>query len=125
MSWRHILSSRFVVVPTVIAVIVVVWNLYVVMHAHGLLEGRVIDAAGNPVTGATVTLFTHDFITQVEKTRTKTDAGGRFRFTGNDSHLIQLQAQAGAASSPRVTIRLWFRAEDRTLSEPLRLPPPA
>jgi hypothetical protein len=123
MRWRRVLSSRFVIVPVVIVATVVVWNLYVTLHAHGLLQGRVIDPAGHPVDGATVTLFAHDFVTQVEKARTRTDAAGVFRFDNNDSHLIQLQAQDGGATSPRVTIRLWFRAQDRVLQTPLRLAP--
>ena len=125
MSWHRFLTNRFVVVPAGIAIVVALWNLYVALHAHGLLEGRFVDTAGRPVAGATVTLFAHDFVTQVEKARTTTDAAGRFRFTGNHSHLIQLQAQDGAASSPRITIRLWFRAQDRSLPEPLRMAPPA
>jgi hypothetical protein len=125
MSWRRLLSNRFVIVPAAIAIVVVLWNLYVAMHAHGRLEGRVTDASGNPVAGATVTLFAHDFVTQIEKARAKTDIAGRFRFDRNDSHLIQLQAQLGTAASPRITIRLWFRAQDRVFTEPLRLGPPA
>lgn len=125
MNWRRILSNRFVIVPVAIAIIVALWNLYVALHAHGLLEGRVVDVAGNPVADATVTLFAHDFVTQVEKTRIKTDAAGRFRFEDNNSHLVQLQAEAGGATSPRITIRLWFRAQDRVLTEPLRVGPPA
>ena len=54
MRWRRVLSSRFVIVPAVIAVTVVAWNLYVTQHDHGLLQGRVVDAAGHPVDGATV-----------------------------------------------------------------------
>lgn len=125
MRWRRVLLSRFVVVPVVIAVTVGAWNLYVALHAHGVLQGRVVDAAGHPVDGATVILFTHDFVTQVEKARTHTDAAGEFRFDGNDSHLIQLQAQDGRTTSPRITIRLWFRAQDRVLQQPLRLAPAA
>lgn len=121
MNWRRALSSRFVVVPAVIVVTVVGWNLYVVQHDHGLLQGQVVDAAGHPVGGATVILFAHDFVTQVEKARTHTDASGAFRFDNNDSHLVQLQAQDGDATSPRITIRLWFRAQDRVLAQPLRL----
>lgn len=125
MNWRRVLMSRFVVVPAVIAVTVVGWNLYVTQHDHGLLQGQVVDAAGRPVGGATVILFAHDFVTQVEKARTHTDAAGAFRFDHNDSHLVQLQAQDGNVTSPRITIRLWFRAQDRVLGEPLRLGPAA
>ncbi|HEY1931353.1 MAG TPA: carboxypeptidase-like regulatory domain-containing protein [Acetobacteraceae bacterium] len=125
MTWRRILLSRFFVVPTLIVVVVVAWNSYVTLHAHGLLAGRVIDASGNPVAGATVILFTHDFVTQVEKGRTRTNAAGDFQFDDNDSHLIQLQAEQGKASSRRITVRLWFRAQDRVLTKPLRLAPGA
>jgi len=123
MTWRRILLSRFVVVPVAIVASIVSWNIYVLEHAHGLLEGRVVDRAGHPLAGATVILFAHDFVTQVEKRRTETDANGAFRFTDNDSHLVQLQAVAGMASSPRVTIRLWFRAQDRVFGEPLVVAP--
>jgi hypothetical protein len=114
-----------VAVPVVLGVVIGAWNLYVALHAHGLLEGRVVDAAGKPVDGATVTLFVHDFVTQVEKAKTRTDATGEFRFTDNDSHLIQLQATDGTMASPRITVRLWFRAQDRVLGEPLHLVPGA
>jgi len=125
MRWQRVLRSRFVVVPMVIAATVAAWNVYVTLHAHGLLQGRVVDAAGHPIGGATVILFTHDFVTQVEKARTRTDAAGDFRFDNNDSHLIQLQAEDGSERSPRITIRLWFRAQDRVLQQPLHLAPAA
>jgi hypothetical protein len=125
MRWRRVLYSRFVIVPGAIVATVVAWNLYVTQHDHGVLQGRVVDAAGHPVDGATVIMFAHDFVTQVEKARTRTDAAGEFRFDHNDSHLVQLQAQDGSATSPRITIRLWFRAQDRVLQQPLRLAPAA
>jgi hypothetical protein len=116
---RRVLLSRFFLVPLAIALAAGGWNIYVSLHAHGLLAGRVVDAAGHPIAGATVILYTHDFVTQAEKERTKSDAEGAFRFSDNNSHLIQLQAVDGAQSSPRVTIRLWFRAQDRVLAAPL------
>jgi hypothetical protein len=119
MSLRRILLGRFFVVPVVIALAAGGWNIYVSLHAHGLLVGRVIDGAGRPVGDATVILYTHDFVTEAEKERTKTDAEGTFHFSDNHSHLIQLQAVDGAQNSPRVTIRLWFRAQDRVVASPL------
>ncbi|HXC28125.1 MAG TPA: carboxypeptidase-like regulatory domain-containing protein [Stellaceae bacterium] len=119
MTLRRVLASRFFIVPAAIAAVTIGWNIYVSLHAHGLLSGRVIDAAGRPLANATVVLYTHDFVTQAEKERTKTDASGAFAFTDNDSHLIQLQALDGDRMSARVTIRLWFRAQDRELAAPL------
>ncbi len=95
MIWQRVFLSRFVVVPALIAAAVVAWNIYVDQHARGVLSGRVIDGAGQPVAGATVVLWAHDFVTQVETARTTTDAAGDFRFADNASHLIQLQALAG------------------------------
>ena len=123
MPWRRILLSRFVIVPALIAVAVLAWNVYVGLHAHGMLAGRVVDAAGKPVAGATVVLWAHDFVTQVETARTTTGAVGDFHFADNPSHLIQLQALAGKETSPRVTIRLWFRGQDRVVTPPLKLAP--
>jgi hypothetical protein len=123
MTCRRVLLSRFFIVPATIGVLAIGWNSYVSLHAHGLLAGRVADRDGRPVAGATVVLFTHDFVTQAEKERTKTDAQGEFRFTDNNSHLIQLQALDGSQASQRVTIRLWFRAQDRLIRSPLVIGP--
>jgi hypothetical protein len=114
-----LLTSRFFIVPCAIAAAAAGWDLYVSLHAHGQLAGHVVDHAGRPVAGVTVILYTHDFVTQAEKERTTTNADGAFYFDDNDSHLVQLQAVDGSRSSPRVTIRLWFRAQDRVLATPL------
>ena len=119
--WRAWLLNRFVVVPVVLALIVLGWNIYVSLHAHGVIAGEVVDASGRPVAGATVTLYHLNFITEVKTGETRTNAQGRFGFTDNNSHLIELQAAAGSATSPRVTVRLWFRAQDRDLAVPLTL----
>lgn len=117
-----ILSHRFIAVPLAIALIVVGWNIYVSLNANGLVAGSVVDASGRPVAGAVVTLYRLNFITEVESARTKTNREGRFRFTRNHSHLIELQASLPAlGASPRVTVHLWFRAQDRVLARPLRL----
>jgi hypothetical protein len=120
--WRSILLNRFVLVPGAIALAIVLWNVYVGTHNHGLITGRVIDAAGQPVADASVALWVFNFTTYEEKERVKTDAGGTFRFTNNPSHRIQISAEKpGVGRSPRIPVFLYFRAQDTTLDAPLRL----
>jgi protocatechuate 3,4-dioxygenase beta subunit len=117
------LLSRWVLVPGGLALAVLGWNLHVAANAGGVLEGRVVDAAGRPVPGAEVVLYARSFVTNDERGRTRTGPDGAFRFEGNDSHALQLQAAApGLGRSERVTVRLWFRAQDTRLAAPLRLP---
>ena len=119
-SWRRLVLNRFVLVPAAIAVAIVVWNIYVSTHNHGAVAGRVVDLAGRPVPGATVVLWVLNFTTYVEKTRVTTDAAGRFVITDNDSHNIRLAAEKpDIGRSARVPVRLYFRAQDIELREPL------
>jgi len=117
MSWR----SRWVIVPALLILIVLGWNAYVWTHAGGMVAGRVVDAAGRGVGGAEVILYARSFITNDELQRTRTDAEGRFRLSGNASHALQLQAEApGLGRSDRMTVRLLFKGEDVVLRTPLR-----
>lgn len=116
------LRSRWVVVPGLLAFVTLGWNLYVGANATGVIEGQVVDRNGRPVEGATVTLFNRSFITNDPRQRTVTDAGGQFRFENNDSHAVQLEAEAdGLGRSERMTLRLWFRAQERHVERPLVL----
>jgi len=120
--WRRLVLNRFVLVPAAIAIAIVVWNIYVSTHNHGLVAGRVVDPAGQPVSGATVVLWVLNFTTYVEKTRATTDSTGRFVITDNDSHNIRLAAEKpGVGRSPRVPVRLYFRAQDIEVREPLTI----
>ena len=120
--WRRWILNRFALVPAAITVAVVLWNVYVSTHAHGVVAGRVVDASGQPVAGATVVLWVLNFTTYVEKSRATTDASGSFVITDNDSHNIRLAAEKpGVGRSSQVPVRLYFRAEDIELSEPLVL----
>lgn len=117
-----VLRSRFVVVPLVLALVIGGWNIYVLQNDHGRIAGLVVDTAGNPISGATVVLFERQFSNQVELAHTLTDSDGRFRFAGNRSHVIALQAHLNdGRASPRTMVRLWFRAQDRVLSRPLTI----
>jgi hypothetical protein len=120
--WRQILLNRFVLAPGVIALAAGLWNIHVATHNHGLITGRVIDAAGRPVADATVALWTYNFTTYEERQRVRTDAEGVFRFVDNPSHKIQLSAEKpGIGRSQRLPVFLYFRSQDTELAEPLTL----
>ena len=121
-NWRAILLNRFVLVPAAIVFAIVLWNVYVAGHDHGIVTGRVVDVAGRPVPDATVALWTYNFTTYEQKAEVKTDADGVFRFTDNPSHRIQVGAEkAGLGRSLRIPVFLYFRSQDTTLAAPLRL----
>jgi hypothetical protein len=123
-DWRW-LRSRWAIVPGTMTLVTLAWLAYVNSHNHGLIEGRVVDAAGQPVPEAAVLLFERGFVTHQERGRTTTDAMGHFRFTDNRSHSVQLEAAAPQLGrSERRIVRLWFAAQDTWLVEPLRFPAP-
>ena len=124
MSRTNWLTSRWVIVPGGMLLATLAWLAYVGQHDHGLIEGRVTDAAGKPVAGATVVLFERGFVTHQERDRATSDAAGRFRFTNNRSHSVQLEAITPALGrTDRRIVRLWFAAQDVALEQPLRFPP--
>lgn len=119
---RRILLSRFVVVPAVCAVAVIIWNAYVSLHADGVVTGRVVDRSGHPVADATVRLMEQNFTTNSQRGTTRTDANGGFRFDDNRSHSIQLRAEKeGAGRSDQQAVRLYFRSQHVELRQPLVL----
>jgi hypothetical protein len=118
---RSLLLNRFVLVPGGILIAALVWNLYVAQHNGGRIEGRVVDQAGVPVAGATVRLMALTVTTFADQAQTRSDAEGRFRFSGNASHHVQLQAEDPSTRSERMDLRLWFKGQDVELSEPLVL----
>ena len=120
--WRRLLMNRFTITLAVIALATVLWNVYVSMHNHGMVAGRVVDGAGHPVSGATVVLWVLNFTTFSESTRTVTGPDGTFTLRNPSSHHIQIGAEKpGFRPSPRVPVRLYFRAQDVELSPPLVL----
>lgn len=122
--WRRILLSRWLLVPTVLGIAILAWNIHVGRNSDGLVSGRVTRSDGAAAAGATVVLLERSFINQVERGRTVADAQGRFRFDINRSHLIQLEAQLdGVGRSERRTIRLWYRAQNHAETAPLVLAP--
>ena len=119
---RRIVFSRFVVVPTLVAAVVILWNAYVTSHADGVVTGRVVDRLGHPVADATVRLMEQNFTTNSQRGTARTDAKGAFRFDENRSHSIQLRAEKdGLGRSEQQVVRLYFRSQHVDLGQPLVL----
>lgn len=117
------LASRWFIVPGLMVVSTLAWLVYVNGHNHGVVEGRVVDASGRPVPGATVVMYERGFVTHEQRGRATTGADGAFRFTDNRSHSIQLEADApGLGRTDRRVVRLWFAAQDAKVDPPLRFP---
>ena len=123
MRLPRLLRNRFVYVPLLLALVTGLWNLYVALHAGGIIEGEVRDSAGLPVAGAAVVFFERNMINYEEYQHTETDATGAYRFTQMQIHVGQLEARApDGRKSPRYQLRLWFRAQNTRVA-PLILAP--
>lgn len=122
--WRRLLGNRYAIVFGLLAAGTAAWNLYVIRHDQGLVEGRVLDAGGRPAAGAIVELYERTLTTLEPRATAETDGDGRFRFSGQAAHHFVLEAKkAGDGRSPRTTVRRYFRGQDLVLAEPLRLAP--
>lgn len=121
-GWWGWLINRVTLTFGALVVIVVAWNLYVAAHDDGILEGRVVDAAGAPVADAAVVLNERTIVSLAPIAETTTDADGRFRFERHDRHALVLTASKDdVGASPRVEVKLYFRNQNRTLADPLTL----
>jgi hypothetical protein len=77
---------------------------------------------GAPVEGADVKLWVFNFATFVVKASTTTGPDGSFVFENNPSHNIQISAEKpGLGRSARISVRLYFAAQDFRLKQPLWL----
>lgn len=116
------LLNRFILTPLILAILAVAWNAYATTHNDGLVTGTIENTAGQPVAGADVVLWVYNFATYVEKSHVTSNPDGRFTFTGNPSHRIGISARkSGVGIADRRIVRLYFRAENTQLTEPLIL----
>lgn len=124
MNVARLVRNRFTLTFGGIALAALVWNLYVAANDDGRLSGRVTAADGSPVAGAVVVL-SRKTVTAVERVADTTSGpDGRFVFRDHGQYAVVLSARkAGVGSAQRRTIRLWFRNQNRELSQPLVLEP--
>ena len=121
-GWRGWLINRVTLTFGTLALVVLGWNLYVAAHDDGILQGTVVDAAGQPVADAAVVLNERTIVSLAPIAETRSDAAGHFRFERHDRHALVLTASKdGVGASPRVEVKLYFRNQNRTLADPLTL----
>lgn len=126
MNWRALLLNRYIVTFGSIAAVTLAWNLYIAMNDDGIIRGRVVDADGRPVAGASVVLSERTLLVTAPRDRVTTDADGRFTFTGHRFHRIWLEAaKPGVGSHPQTEYRMYFKGQNIVLDDPIRLEPQA
>jgi hypothetical protein len=123
MSWFR---NRFVITFGGTAILVLLWNVYVSFNDDGILTGQVVDADGTPVEDATVTINEKALLVSRSRGSTTTDADGRFTFIGHHLYRIFLEAEKdGVGRATPVEVRLYFKGENSSLTQPIQLAPPA
>jgi hypothetical protein len=104
--------NRFTITFGMIALAIGAWNIYVSFNDDGQIAGKVVDAKGQPVAGATV-VFWRETVTSMEKVaETHTDAEGHYRFHNNGQYALVLTARMANVQSDRHTVPLWFRNQN-------------
>ncbi len=123
MRWSW-LRNRFFVTFAAVALLAAAWNLYIVFNDDGIIRGRVVDAGGAPVEGASVMLSERSLLVARPRGQTVTDADGRFAFKGHELHRLYLEAsKEGAGRIGQREYRLYFKGQNMELDAPLQLRP--
>ena len=121
MKWSFLLN-RYMITLGAVATLAGLWNLYVAFNNEGIVRGQVVDQENRPVEGASVTLFQKTIYVAEPRGTAITDKSGHFQFTDHKSYRFWLEAaKDGVGKSPKVEYRLYFRNQNLTLTEPLRL----
>ena len=119
---RTVLLHRVTLFLAAVLLVVAALNIYVSLENDGILAGRIVGPEGAPLEGAEVTLYRPGIVGIDKVATTATDAAGGFRFEGHGHHHPALIARApGYAESGLRRVRLYFRNQNRTLAEPIRL----
>jgi hypothetical protein len=119
---RSALYNRYTITFGTIALLAIVWNVYVLFNDDGIVAGRVVDSDGTPVKNATVVLSEKTLLVNAPLDNTATDADGRFKFSGHDIYHVYLEAHKDEVGrAPQKDYHLYFRGQNLHLPEPLRI----
>jgi hypothetical protein len=109
----------------IIAVLVIVVNVYVAYHDDGILKGRVLGPDGNPITEATVTLYKPGVVGLDKIAVSFTNVEGEFYFEKHNQHHPVLKAEKDEVGESKfIDVRLYFQNQNRVRIEPIVLGPP-
>lgn len=119
---RSVLYNRYTITFGTIALLAVVWNVYVMVNDDGIVAGRVVASDGSPVENATVVLSEKTLLVTSPRDKTTTDADGRFKFSGHTVYHVYLEAyKNGVGRAPQKDYHLYFRGQNLNLSESLQI----
>jgi len=119
---KSVLYNRYTITFGTIALLAIVWNVYVLFNDDGIVTGRVVASDGTPVENVTVVLSEKTLLVTAPRDKTTTDADGRFQFSGHDIYHVYLEAyKDGVGRAPQKDYHLYFRGQNLHLSEPLQI----
>jgi hypothetical protein len=118
---RSAFFNRYTITFGTIALLSIVWNVYVLFNDDGIVTGRVVASDGTPVENATVVLSEKTLLVTSPRDKTATDADGRFKFSGHDVYHVYLEAyKDGVGRASQKDYHLYFRGQNLHLPELLQ-----
>ena len=119
---RSVLYNRYTITFGTIALLAIVWNVYVLFNDDGIVAGRVVASDGSPIQNAMVVLSEKTLLVNSLLDKTTTDTDGRFKFSGHGIYHVYLEAyKDGVGRAPQKDYHLYFRGQNLHLPEPLRI----
>ena len=123
MSW-FFPGNRYSITFGAMALLAGLWNVYVGLNDDGIITGRVVGPDNRPVERAIVILSEKTLLVSAVRAQTPTDANGVFRFSGHKLYHLSLEAfREGVGRIPPREFRLYFKGQNLTLPQALRLEP--
>jgi len=113
-TWRTLLLNKLTVLLIVVMIIAVPLQVYATSNGDGHIQGKVVDADGNPVENATVIIQIIPLEGVVKSQTTMTDENGEFEFK-NQTDLLEYRivVEKEGVGSTQNRGQLLFPGENR------------